>query len=277
MALVGDLVPITQRQVAMGRLLFATMSGNILGAAAAGAIADLTNWRGVLLGSAAIGATALLIMVMGLRGLVKDKPQKFEIAGQVENFRAIFSNPLAKICFIAVFLEGAFLFGLFPHMAALLYEDGETRASIAGIVIAGFGVGGMIYTFVVHLLVKHTPERPMMFVGGALMGLGLLLVALRAPWQVEFGIFILFGFAFYLLHGPIQVHVTELAPAARSSASAMHAAFFFLGHATGPVLYTFGFARIGVTASLGIAATVLLLTGLWAAFALRQPRTAAGG
>jgi predicted MFS family arabinose efflux permease len=231
----------------------------------------------VLFGSAALGATALGIMMLGLRGLVKDTPRRFEISGQIANFRAIFSNPLAKVCFGAVFLEGAFLFGLFPHMAALLYEDGETRASIAGIVIAGFGVGGMIYTFVVHLLVKHAPERPMMFVGGALMGLGLLLIALRAPWQVEFGIFILFGFAFYLLHGPIQVHVTELAPAARSSAAAMHAAFFFLGHAAGPVLYTFGFARIGVTASLAVAASVLLLTGLWAALALRQTRAGAGG
>jgi predicted MFS family arabinose efflux permease len=87
----------------------------------------------------------------------------------------------------------------------------------------------------------------------------------------------LFGFAFYLLHGPIQVHVTELAPAARSSAAAMHAAFFFLGQAAGPVLYTFGFARIGVTASLAVAASVMLLTGLWAALALRQTRVGAGG
>src|SRR5690606_4361376 len=123
----------------------------------------------------------------------------------------------------------AFLFGLFPHMAALLYEEGETRASIAGIVLAGFGVGGMIYTLVVWLLVRHVPERRLMLLGGLFMGLGLLLIAVRAPWQVEFAIFVLFGFSFYLLHGPIQVHVTELAPSARSTAAAMHAAFFFLG------------------------------------------------
>jgi predicted MFS family arabinose efflux permease len=272
MAIVGDLVPIQKRQVSMSRLLFATMSGNILGAAAAGAIADFTSWRGVMLASAAIGSTALVIMLIGLRGLVKDKPKRFEMSGQVANFRAIFSNPLAKVCFGAVFLEGAFLFGVFPHMAALLYEDGETRASIAGIVIAGFGVGGMTYTFVVRLLVKYVPERPMMFAGGALMGLGLLLIALRAPWQVEFGIFVLFGFSFYLLHGPIQVHVTELAPEARSGAAAMHAAFFFLGHAAGPVLYTFGLAQIGLTATLAVSASVMLFAGLWAAIAVRQPR-----
>jgi predicted MFS family arabinose efflux permease len=274
MAIVGDLVPIKKRQVAMGRLLFATMSGNILGAAAAGVVADLTSWRGVFLGTAILAMIALAVMMVGLRGKVKDVPQRFQIAGQIANFRAIFGNPLAKVCFIAVFLEGAFLFGLFPHMAALLYEEGETRASIAGIVLAGFGVGGMIYTFVVYLLVKHVPERRLMFMGGLLMASGLLMIALRAPWQIEFAIFVLFGFAFYLLHGPIQVYVTELAPAARSTAASMHAAFFFFGQAAGPVIYAFGLTRIGLTGSLMIAASVMFLAGLWASMSLRHARPA---
>ncbi len=34
-------------------------------------------------------------------------------------------------------------------MALMLSTEGETRASIAGLVIAGFAVGGIIYTFVV--------------------------------------------------------------------------------------------------------------------------------
>jgi predicted MFS family arabinose efflux permease len=268
MAIVGDLVPIKKRQVAMGRLLFATMSGNILGAALAGTLADLLSWRGAFFAIAMLAAFALAIMVAGLHGRVKDKRQRFRIAGQVENFRAIFSNPLAKVCFGAVFLEGVFFFGLFPHMAALLYEGGETRASIAGIVLAGFGVGGMIYTFVVFLLVRHVRERNLMLAGGLLMACGMLLIALRAPWQVEFAIFVLFGFAFYLLHGPIQVHVTELAPAARSSAASMHAAFFFLGQATGPVVYSFGLASLGVTRSLLVSAAVLATTGGWCALTL---------
>lgn len=272
MAMVGDLLPFERRQVAMGRLLFAAMSGNILGAAAAGAIADLTSWRGAFVATAVLGALSLAVMLAGLRGAVQDEPRRLEIAGQAATFRAIFGNPLARVCFIAVFLEGAFLFGLFPHMAALLHEHGETRASIAGIVLAGFGVGGMTYTFAVSLLVRHVPERRLMLAGGALMALGLLLIVLRAPWQVEFAIFVLLGFSFYLLHGPIQVHVTELAPAARSTAAAMHAGFFFLGQAAGPVIYKYGLIHIGVAASLAVAALVLLATGLWCSLTLRHAR-----
>lgn len=111
-----------------------------------------------------------------------------------------------------------------------------------------------------------------MFLGGALMGLGLALISIRAPWQIEFAIFVLFGFAFYLLHGPIQVYVTELAPSARGMAASMHAAFFFLGQAAGPVAYKYGLSIIGTTASLLVGAGALVLTGLWCALTLRHPR-----
>ncbi len=53
------------------------------------------------------------------------------------------------------------------------------------------------------------------------------------------------GFGFYLLHGCIQVHVTELSPTARGSATSLHSCFFYLGQATGPVVYGFGFAHGG--------------------------------
>ncbi|MEX2127949.1 MAG: MFS transporter [Xanthobacteraceae bacterium] len=270
LAIVGDLVPLQQRQVAIGRLLAATMTGNILGASAAGAVADLTSWRGVFFVTSLVGAAALAIALTGLRGVVKDTPEPFDLASQFANIRAIFANPLTKVCFGAVVLEGAFLFGLFPHIATLLYERGETRASIAGIVIAGFGVGGLIYTFVVSLLVKHFSERYLMRAGGLLMGLGLAAIALRAPWQFEFAVFVLFGFAFYLLHGPIQVYVTELVPAARGMAASLHAAFFFLGQAAGPVLYKYGLSHVGTTASLLIGAVMLILAGAWCAATLRH-------
>ena len=59
-----------------------------------------------------------------------------------------------------------------------------------------------------------------MAAGGMVMAFCLIVIALRAPWPVEFVNFMLLGFGFYLLHGCIQVYVTELAPAARGSATA---------------------------------------------------------
>jgi predicted MFS family arabinose efflux permease len=47
MALIGDLVPINQRQVSIARLLAVGLTGNLLGATLAGVIGDLLGWRGV--------------------------------------------------------------------------------------------------------------------------------------------------------------------------------------------------------------------------------------
>jgi predicted MFS family arabinose efflux permease len=82
------------------------------------------------------------------------------------------------------------------------------------------------------------------------------------------------GFGFYLLHGCIQVYVTELVPSARGSATAAHSMFFFLGQAAGPVVYGLGLYTIGVNAVLLIGAVALAITG-WVCALQMQRRASA--
>src|SRR5262249_40542068 len=199
-----------------------------------------------------------------------EKPGRFDLSTLIPNYRAIFSNPMAKYCFGAVFVEAVFLFGVFPYMAGLLQTAGVTHASIAGVVISGFGVGGVIYTFMVAWLLAHVGERRLMAAGGLVMGFCLFVIALRVPWPVEFANFILLGFGFYLLHGCIQVYVTELAPAARGSATAAHSFFFFVGQAAGPVVYGICLASIGIESILVIGAGAWVATGSICALRLRR-------
>ncbi len=103
-AFVGDKIPIAERQVAMGRLLFAIMTGNLLGAALAGVIADMVGWRGVFFATGAFGLLVLAAAVPGFLGM-KEDAGRFDLSTLVPNYVSIFRNPLAKICFGAVFLE----------------------------------------------------------------------------------------------------------------------------------------------------------------------------
>ena len=159
-ALVGDLVPVQDRQVAMGRILVALMSGNLLGALGAGVITDLFGWRAVFVALTVLGLVILVAAYVGLRG-VGTKGGRFDMAQTATNYRTIFANPLAKFCFIAVTLEAIFMYGLFPHMAALLQAAGETRASIAGVVLTGFGIGGALYALRVAWLLDRFGEQGM--------------------------------------------------------------------------------------------------------------------
>jgi len=276
LAIAGDRVPVRERQVAVGRLLFAAMSGNLLGASCAGFVGDLLGWRGVFIGGGIVGLVVLAAAIPGFRGLA-DPPGKFDLSTLGPNYRAIFSNPRAKFCFGAVAMEAIFLFGIFPYMATMLHAGGETRASIAGIVIAGFGIGGVIYTLCVSWLLSRIGEQKLMRAGGMVMAAGLIVIALRAPWPWEFVNFVVVGFGFYMLHGVVQIYVTELAPAARASATALHSFFFFIGQATGPVIYGAGFATVGPTPVLLIGAVVLTVTGWICAARLRHPGAVSDG
>src|SRR5665213_2190652 len=110
-ALVGDKIPVAERQVAMGRLLFAIMTGNLLGATCAGVVGDLVGWRGVFFVTGLLGSVVLVAAVLGFRGETHASARRFDLSNLMPNYRTIFRNPQAKFCFGTVFLEAVFMYG----------------------------------------------------------------------------------------------------------------------------------------------------------------------
>jgi predicted MFS family arabinose efflux permease len=269
-AIAADLVSVEKRQVAVSRMLGAAMIGNVLGSPAAGIAADLTGWRGIFVGMGVLAAIAAVAAVIGFRGLTSSAAARVSIRSLPTTYGAIFQNPLAKICYGAVLIEAICLFGLFPYVAGLLAERGEPRASIAGLVIAGFGVGGICYASSVSMLLARLGERGLMLGGGTLMGCGLMLIALPLPWPLQGLDFIFLGLGFYMLHGVIQIYASELAPMARGSAMAMHSASFFLGNALGPVVYGWTLPAVGLAATVLPAGAILIGVGIVCARTLRR-------
>jgi DHA1 family inner membrane transport protein len=270
MALVGDLVPINQRQVAIARLLGIALTANVLGASVAGVIGDLFGWRGVF---AILGTFSLMVALsafFAFRNFVQPKPKPFNRAAVVANFRDILSDPRAKVCFSAVFLEALFIHGLFPYIGLLLQEIGETRASITGLLIACFAIGGIGYSLTAQHVVARVSDRKLMLLGGTLAGGCLALMAFHFSWQVQIAIFAVFGLGFYLLHSCIQVHVTDLSQTARGAAASLHSSSFYFGQAIGPVVYGFGFAHGGPEPTILFGAVVVLGVGIMCSRLLRR-------
>ncbi len=275
MGLTGDLVPTHQRQVAMGRVLSGAMIGNLLGATFSGIIGDFVGWRGVLLLLGALVMVASFAVAYGFRGALAGPAQKVEFATLRRGYQAIFANPNARVCFIAVFFEGLCILGLFPFVAAFLVDLGEPRLSIAGLVIAGFALGGLGYTLTVSRLLPRIGVNGMMIGGGILAGLQIAFAAVGTPWPLQLVSFFLMGWGFYSIHGSLQIFSSDLAPEARASALAIHAFCFFMGQASGPVAYGFGIAHIGKTATLLIGASIVIVMGFICAKLLKQQPTGA--
>jgi len=262
LALIGDLVPIKERQVALGRWLIVIMTGNLLGASVAGVINDLLGWRAVFLVIAGAGFVVFLLAGFTLRHAAREHRPTFNLRDVPAGYAGIFRNPRAKVCYGSVFVEGLAIFGLFPFVALLLLAAGEARASIAGIVLGGFSLGGVIYSAIVPLLVRRWRIESLMLGGGLLSALMLALIAFQLAWPIQLAAFTVLGFAFFLLHGSIQVQATELSKTARGAATSLHAFFFFMGQASGPVLFSLGLLSIGASLSIAISAAVMGALGI---------------
>jgi predicted MFS family arabinose efflux permease len=273
LGLTSDLVAPEKRQVAIGRTLAGSMTGNLLGASVAGIIGDWLGWRGVLAILGLLAITASVAITLGFRGAALTKAPRTNLSALKAGYGTIFANPNA-LCYAAVFIEGCCVLGLFPFIAAFLFEQGETSLTIAGIVIAGFAVGGLFYTLTVSRFLPWLGVGGMMISGATIVALQLAVVAFGPPWKAQALSLLFMGWGFYMIHGSLQVFASELSVEARATALSLHSFFFFMGQTIGPIAYGFGLSHQGKMTTLLTSAVVMTALGLACARLLRQRRPA---
>jgi predicted MFS family arabinose efflux permease len=274
LGLTSDLVGAEKRQVAIGRTLAGAMTGNLLGASASGLIGDFLGWRGVLAVLGGLVVVASVAVAVGFRGAALVHPPRTSLTALKQGYWTIFANPNARVCYAAVFIEGCCVLGLFPFIAAFLFDLGETSLSIAGIVIAGFAVGGLFYTLTVSRFLPRLGVRGMMISGASLVALQLAATAFGPAWKLQFACLLMMGWGFYMIHGCLQVFASELSVEARATALSLHSFFFFMGQTVGPIAYGFGIQHAGKVPTLLAAAAVMTALGFACARLLRQSRPA---
>ncbi|HEX2255176.1 MAG TPA: MFS transporter [Afifellaceae bacterium] len=270
MALIGDRVPFERRQLAISRLLFATLSGQLVGAASAGLLADAAGWRGVFALSAAITAASAVLALVYLKP--SGQPRKpVSLAAAMAGYREVMRNPRSRAVYLLVMAEGLIVFGSFPFVVVLLELHGSGGVVQAGIVIAAFAVGGLVYTGLVGWLLRVAGQRRMMALGGAIGGACLAAAALPVAWPVTAALFFGLGLGFFMVHNSFQTEASELAPGARASAFALFASLYFLGQGIGVLLVREAAVMIGLPAvMIGLGALFAGL-GAIAARAIGRP------
>ncbi|WP_042690175.1 MFS transporter [Azospirillum sp. B506] len=267
MALIGDRVPYEERQIAISRFLLAVILGQMSGSAMSGALAEAFGWRAVFGLSACLTALICTAALVGLAREVETR-SPLSVAEAQRRYATVLTNPASLFVFATVAAEGLLIFGVFPFVAPVLIEHGAAGAFQAGLTIAAFAIGGVVYSAVVRRLIASLGQWGMMKAGGLAAGLAYLVIAFPVPWPVVSLAFLVAGFGFYMLHNTMQTQATELAPTARGSALALFASSFFIGQGIGPVLYGtiathtgFGPLFLGVgalTAGLGFASARLI-------------------
>lgn len=262
MAAIGDRAPMAERQIMLGRFLVLMIVGQMVGAACSGLVAEHLGWRYVFMMAAGLAAIAGALVLVVLKPRPDARRAALSFAGALANYGAVFANPRSKLLYGLVIVEGSLIFGMPPYIAAILQERAGVGPSQAGLVIAGTGLGGIVYGVLTRILVERLGPARMTVMGGIVMGLAYALFSLHfLPWWSAVAIFTLSGFGFFLMHGTFQAQATELAPTARGSAVALFACALFCGHALGPVLMGAALHLFGTSGAILVFAAGITLLG----------------
>lgn len=271
LATLGDQVALERRQVAISRFLVALIAGQLLGAAAGGALAELMGWRGVLLLCSVLVALSVGAVLLGAPPPARP-PTALSLPVAVARYRKLLANPRALALFSFVFTEGFAIFGIFPFIAPLMEAEGTGGPTEAGLALSFFAVGGLVFSALIAWMLRALGARWILIGGGLICALGLLVIGLAQDWRVYALATLAIGLGYYMLHNTFQVNVTELVPDARASAVALHACSFFLGAAAGPVLTGLGLAWIGRFPTMLLSALAIAALGVVASRVLTGRR-----
>lgn len=264
LAAIGDRYAMEDRQVMIGRMLFAIISGQMLGSMVSGFANDRWGWHSSLVIGAAIGVAAATVAWTAMRPGRVDADSAG--AGVLELYRRVFASPKAPWLYGCVLLEGALFYGIFPYMGELLLTltrpGGHPNSVETGLVLGAFGIGGLLYAASVRRLLRWLGVRRMCAIGATIGAAGYLAIAYTPLWWLDAATMLLVGVAFYMLHSSLQTEATELAPSARGSAVALFACGFFLGQGLGPLVFGALLRGLGPAAALALVAVALIAVGL---------------
>lgn len=235
LAWLGDQVPYDQRQETLAKLMSATVTGMMAGQWFGGLAVETLGWRSAfgLLSALFLAASSLLYFkTTALRqaAMLTTEGSYWQAAlGSLK----LLTIPRVRWVLCVTAIEGALAFGTLAFVPSQLVQHMGLSASVAGGLMALYGIGGLAYSQQAKRWLGWLGERGLVVVGSSLVALGLLLLAWTHHIVLGGAGCLLAGLGFYMMHNTLQTQATQMAPEARGSAVTLFACMLFFGQSTG--------------------------------------------
>ena len=277
MAFVGDVTPYERRQQVLGRYLSGQISGQLFGQAAGGIVGDWLGWRAVFFVLASVFAlvAVALFREFATNPTTRPHPAAGEGSrGLIADYALVLSNPWARFIILAATLEAALMWGAFAYVGADLHLRFSLSFTRVGLIVASFGVGGLIYAASVPHLVRRFGQIGLATLGSLVVGAAYLALALApAAWMAPAAV-IAIGLGFYMLHNTLQTNATQMTPQARGTAVALFSSALYVGQTLGVALAALAIDRAGGPPIFIVSAALLPVLGFWFAARLKARQQA---
>lgn len=237
LALIADVVPLEDRQRAIGSFMGIAFLGQALSMGIGGAIAYFFDWRGVFIVYASVAVIIAISLSRGLKVAAGECETRDPNAPMLKPYLSLLGHGPSIRTYLVILFEGAFLLGSFSFLGAILAARFQLSFMVVGGVMTAFGVGaivggrtsarvasrlGRVRTVTAGLLLTATAN------GLVFLGQSSLLVT-------TLGILLL-GFGFMTAHSTLITVATEFAARARGTAMSLVTFAFMVGGAIGTQL-----------------------------------------
>ena len=236
LALIGDLVPMQQRQNAIASFMGIAFLGQATSMTIGGTIAALTSWRGVFITYAVVAAVVTVVLLVTARSfageLHGDPNSQF-----IRPYARLLSHGPSLRTYLVVFFEGLFILGSFSYLGALASHSLGLGTFEIGLVMAVFGVGVIVASRASARVAERIGRNRLVAVGLAFAAAADLLVFAGSTQLVVMILGVLFlGLGFMLAHSSLLTTATQFADKARGTAMSLVAFAFMVGGAIGTAL-----------------------------------------
>ena len=235
LAYIGDNFPYAERQTAIGRYLSALMLGQILSSSLGGIFGQFISWREIFLLFGVTSMLAAVVFWQATRHIPYQSrtTQTGNIFSSLKPYLQLITKPAARLVITAVFIEGFCLFGGFAYIGAFIRDTYQLPYITIGLLLSGFGMGGLLYSISVKWLVQRLGEKWLVRVGGLLAGSCYLSITILPTWILFIPVIILIGLGYNMMHSTLQTQATELSPESRGTAVSLFAFSLFMGQGIG--------------------------------------------
>lgn len=256
LALIADLVPLEQRQSAIGTFMGISFLGQGLSMGIGGAIAYFLNWRGVF----GVYAGLAVISTLLLMSVGRQIPSKVDPHSEfLKPYGRLLGSASTVITYLVVLLEGILIVGSFSYLGAYIRTAYGFNNLWIGLIMTGFGVAALVAGSLSGGLAAKWGRRPVLGLGLAFAAAAdLLLVAAGRQLAGLLPAVILLGLGFMFAHSTLLTIATEFAAKARGAAMSLVAFCFMGGGGVGTAIGGRVIERLGYTGLFGIYGALLV-------------------
>jgi MFS transporter, YNFM family, putative membrane transport protein len=273
MAYVGDVTPADRLQPILARYASGYILGQLFGQAAGGVLGDLFGWRKVFFALAGMFALAAVGLMFELIANPQTRAADRHAAnrrGFIADYAQVLSNPFARMIILVGFIEGALAWGAFAYIGANLHLRFDLSFTLVGLTVACFGIGGLIYSGLVRLLVRRLGQIGLTIIGGLVITAAYVVLAFQPVWWFAPIAVTAIGLGFYMFHNTLQTKATQMTPEARGTAVAIFSSALYFGQTAGVAAGALVIDRLGAKPLFLGTAVAFPLLAIWFASQLRQ-------